>query len=288
MRKPTLVDYVTRWGLHVGSLSRKKFQDNARFFEDYHTAASLYQAMYDLRRLLRRGTIVNALANLPPGAVIIDVGCGIGDVVAALSSHTKRVGIEYAWHPLRLARDLRCGISLLRGSACFLPIRPESADVVICLGVIDYLEDDAAALREIARVLKPGGRLVINVSSDCYFPEYFSLLGHYRHYTRQDLGALLQRTQFHIVEYLDDYLLVQKVHYYPYVVFTAWHRVLNRCGWQAKSMYTRPIIGRLYQLISQGLSVFKRQRSQSELASDERSTFVLAEKLPETGDHDDV
>jgi ubiquinone/menaquinone biosynthesis C-methylase UbiE len=274
--------------LHVGSLSRKKFHDNSRFFEDYHTPESVYQAMYDLRRLLRRITIVNALANLPQGAVVIDVGCGIADVVAALSPDTKRVGLEYAWYPLRLARDLGCGISLLRGSASFLPIRPESADVVICLGVIDYLQDDAAALREIARVLKPGGRLVINVSSDCYFPEYFSLLGHYRHYSRQELTALLQRTQFRIVEYLDDYLLVQKLHYYPYVVFTAWHRVLNRCGWQAKSMYTRPIIGRLYQMISRGLSVLKRQRSQFELASDERSTFLIAEKLPQTGDHEDA
>jgi ubiquinone/menaquinone biosynthesis C-methylase UbiE len=279
--KPALHDYIARLGLHLAKIGRRKYQGDAQlFYEDFLTSQRVHQSKYDLRLQLRRVAVADALGKLPPGAVVVDVGCGVGEVLSALTLVRTGVGIEYSKRHLALAKEL-CSdrTSLIRASSYSLPIRTRCVDAVICLEVIEHLEDDQAALLEISRLLKPGGQLVISVPYAYYFPEYLTLLGHYRHYTRQGLTALLQRAQFRVVQYVEDYPLVQKLHYYPYVVFAGCHHILNRCGWQADSMYTRPILGRLYQMISRALSVLKRQRSQFELASDQRSTFLVAEKI---------
>jgi hypothetical protein len=44
-----------------------------------------------------------------------------------------------------------------------------------------------------ARVLRPGGRLIISVPGHCYFPDYLDLVGHYRHYSREESSCNCSR-----------------------------------------------------------------------------------------------
>jgi ubiquinone/menaquinone biosynthesis C-methylase UbiE len=100
---------------------------------------------------------------------VLDVGCAAGAEIAALRARAFRVvGVEFSAAMLehaqrRFASD-PC-VELYRGDAESLPFRSESFDHVICLGVLEYLPDYRPALREISRVLRPGGVAVFSIPS---------------------------------------------------------------------------------------------------------------------------
>ncbi|HUK14242.1 MAG TPA: class I SAM-dependent methyltransferase, partial [Thermoanaerobaculaceae bacterium] len=72
-------------------------------------------------------------------------------------------------------------------------------DVVICLNVLEHIADDTAALGQIARWLRPGGKLLLQVPAHpALFGAVDRALGHFRRYTRRDLSALLRRSGFQL------------------------------------------------------------------------------------------
>jgi ubiquinone/menaquinone biosynthesis C-methylase UbiE len=280
-KKPTLHDHIARWGLHVAKLGRSKHHGNERaFYEQFFIDKSIDEYRYDLRHMLRREAVASTMADIQPDAVVVDIGCGVGDIINTIGSQCTRIGVEYSSHNITLAKkQFVRDILFIRGSVLALPLVSNSTDVVIFLEVMEHLANDSSALREIASLLKPKGYLIISVPSAHYFPEYLSLIGHYRHYTRQQLVCLLQEANFRVIKYIDNYPLLQVLHYYPYILLSSIHLILNRCGWSAPSLYVRPFLGKVYSLLSKYLILSKRERSQQDMACDERSTFVLAQKL---------
>jgi arsenite methyltransferase len=111
-----------------------------------------------------------ALGRLQPGETVVEVGSGAG-FDAVLAAHqvgpTGRViGVDMTPAMLDKARANAALLSLSnlelrQGYAEELPIPDGTADVVISNGVINLSPDKAAVFREIARVLKPGGRVQI-------------------------------------------------------------------------------------------------------------------------------
>lgn len=99
----------------------------------------------------------------PRTATILDVGCGTGEMAATLMRRGYGVwGVDIAEAMIRHARG-RCGSDRFRvGDIEHLPFRNDSFDAVVCLGVVEYLDIDEQALREMWRVLKPGGRAVVS------------------------------------------------------------------------------------------------------------------------------
>ncbi|MFQ5850574.1 MAG: methyltransferase domain-containing protein [Candidatus Binatia bacterium] len=278
--RPTLHDHMMRWGLLLAKLGHCKHQgDDRNFYEYYLTDKNVHESMYDLRRMLRRTAVVTALDVLVPEAVVVDIGCGVGDMVGAVGPHCKKIGIEYSSGHLRLAKKLDVsGVSFIQGSVVTLPLASSSVDAVVFLEVMEHLPDDRSALREIARVLKPGGQLIISVPSTYYFHDYFALIGHYRHYGREKLVQLLREANLQVTRYIDYHPMLQVLHYYPYIFLSAVHRLFNGCGWCAESLYVRRLVGMIYNVLSKSLIVLRRERNQKQLACDERSTFLVAKK----------
>lgn len=109
-----------------------------------------------------------------PGSQVLDCGCGYGFTLRMLAELTEAdlVGLDFdADRVAQVERDLARfpNVSVVQGDAQNLPFPDASFDHVVCSEVLEHLPDDAAAVREIARVLKPGGTAVFTVP-DADFP----------------------------------------------------------------------------------------------------------------------
>ena len=133
---------------------------------------------------------INDLKRLMAGkrhasAVIIDVGCGQGKsfrLLADAFEPARIIGVDFHEPSLLLAADAatacnsiegaRCDIELLHGDCANLPLPDASADIVFCHQTFHHLVDQAGALAEFQRVLKPGGTLLFAESTDAYIKSW--------------------------------------------------------------------------------------------------------------------
>jgi arsenite methyltransferase len=111
-----------------------------------------------------------SLGEILPGERIVDVGCGAGidSLIAAkkVGSDVRVIGVDMTPSMLEKARHAAeeaglKNVEFREGYAEYLPVDEGWADVVISNGVLNLMPDKAAALEEMSRVLKPGGRLQI-------------------------------------------------------------------------------------------------------------------------------
>jgi arsenite methyltransferase len=109
--------------------------------------------------------------NIPPGGIALDVGSGPGNVTASLARAAGpdglALGVDISESMLARAVRAEAGpqVGFLRADAQRLPFRDTIFDAVTSLAVLQLIPNPAAALAEMARVLKPGGRLAIMVPS---------------------------------------------------------------------------------------------------------------------------
>jgi SAM-dependent methyltransferase len=102
-----------------------------------------------------------------PGRVL-DVACGSGELAARLAAAGWEAwGLEASSHMLGLGRwqDFDRHVLMVRGIAEALPFPDDSFDCVVCKGSLDHFADQAAFMRDAARVLRPEGRLVIAIAN---------------------------------------------------------------------------------------------------------------------------
>lgn len=109
-------------------------------------------------------------------ARLIDLGCGPGLLLQRLAPRIgaggiqSLIGLDFAHGMLQQAQRGAGsgGYSVLRGDVANLPFAAATQDVVVCMGLMEYLDDERAVLAEIARVMRAGGTAIItlpNVSS---------------------------------------------------------------------------------------------------------------------------
>ncbi|MCS6846694.1 MAG: methyltransferase domain-containing protein [Anaerolineae bacterium] len=115
----------------------------------------------------RRLAMLNAAAPLA-GKRVLEFGCGIGTYVREIRRYTPHVfGFDIEVERLRAGRA-RGVEGLLAAEAERLPFADGAFDVVFSNEVLEHVQDDRAACREIARVLRPGGRAVIFAPNRLY------------------------------------------------------------------------------------------------------------------------
>lgn len=115
-------------------------------------------------------TIVEYL-DAQPGELVLDCGCGYGFTLRVLGELTEAylIGLDLGADRLAQTRAaLGNRVELVRGSALELPFADGSIDKAVSSEVLEHLPDDVAAVRELHRVLKPGGTLAVTVPSARY------------------------------------------------------------------------------------------------------------------------
>ena len=144
-----------------------------------------------------------------PGDLLLDAGCGEGrHCVGAAQRGARVVGLDLDRSALRQARAALYpaeGLAtVLCGDALHLPFRDASFGRVICAEVMEHVHDYRGALRELARITEPGGRLAVTVPtaiSECLYrhlsDEYFeSPGGHIRIFSPRELSRAVREAGF--------------------------------------------------------------------------------------------
>jgi ubiquinone/menaquinone biosynthesis C-methylase UbiE len=108
-----------------------------------------------------------AIGEVPDGGLIVDCPCGAGAAFRGLDPAARVRYLAYDLSPAMLRRARRraekrglAAIELGRAEATDLPLGPDAADLFLSYWGLHCFEEPEGALREAARVLKPGGRLV--------------------------------------------------------------------------------------------------------------------------------
>lgn len=133
-----------------------------RFFDDVSRtkgdteAANSYISVRNFRLL--RAEVMDLLGGLG-GARVLDAGCGTGHFSLPLAAGNAVVGVDFSGEMLAFAR--RKGLVPVRAAAEALPFSDGVFDVALTANVLHLSSDGAALVREIVRVVKPGGRIII-------------------------------------------------------------------------------------------------------------------------------
>lgn len=149
--------------------------------------------------------------NLPSGAKVIDIGTGTGSNLRLLRDIGFRNvrGLDANEDAIRLCAAKGLG-PVERGSICSLPIADASHDLVLATDVIEHVDDDLQALREVNRVLAPDGFLLLTVPT---FSSLWGLQDEVAHHKRRyRLGPLLR-----LIEAAG--LVPVRAYYFNYLLF---------------------------------------------------------------------
>lgn len=134
--------------------------------------------------------------------VIMEIGCSSGFLIRDLKKYYPDIyliGVDVVKEPLyRLAKSLP-GVPLLRFDLLQCPLGGSSIDILIMLNVLEHIEDDVLALKKAFQLLKPGGRLIIEVpAGPSLYDGYDKKLQHFRRYSADELVNKLKIVGFDV------------------------------------------------------------------------------------------
>jgi SAM-dependent methyltransferase len=134
-----------------------------------------------------------ALGKDPASTRLLDAGCGTGHNLRHLGEAARVLGVDVSTLAVRFCRTR--GVPALRASVLELPLRARTQDVVTSFDVLyhGWVKDDAAAVRELVRVLRPGGLLFVRLPALELLWGAHDEAVHSRHrYTAKELRALFE------------------------------------------------------------------------------------------------
>jgi len=131
-----------------------------------------------------------------PRLRILDIGFGTGAMLTFLSRYGSVVGMDMSVDAVRFARE-RCDRPMLLGDITQVPLATASLDLVTAFDIVEHVDDDAAALAELARVCRPGGHVLLTVPAFQFLWGNQDVISHHkRRYTLADLEGRVRTAGF--------------------------------------------------------------------------------------------
>jgi ubiquinone/menaquinone biosynthesis C-methylase UbiE len=148
-----------------------------------------------------RSQVAAAIEPAAPGFSLLDAGCGTGGMMKVLREKFPAAdftGIDRSAHAVELTAARETGAKLSVASVEDLPFPENSFDFVVSLDVLTAIGlDDSLAAHEFHRVLRPGGRLILNLAALEFLKgAHDCAVDADRRYTRKQVRALLEGAEF--------------------------------------------------------------------------------------------
>lgn len=140
--------------MNITDVINDKYLYESEYFDGYYLNDPKRDAMYDQER-------ARILKYFPHGGTILDVGCGVGGFLSRFDDRWEKYGIEVSDYAREKA--VRKNIHMVRGLSV---VDFDSVDVVVFRGTLQHINFPMQSLYHAARVLKPGGALVILATPD--------------------------------------------------------------------------------------------------------------------------
>jgi SAM-dependent methyltransferase len=215
-----------------------------RTFNDVHTQRIESEFQPDFvgpRHRLRESLLLRLLLSARPGRALLNAGAGQGTFSQLLEARGFEVtSVDPSPEAVVLLRGRVRG-PVLASSASELPFEDASFDGAVLGEVLEHIENDLAALREVARVVRPGGVIAASVPANpAWFGPSDRWAGHHRRYTREALLELCAGAG----------LTVERLEPWGFPVSSFYHRWiyeprLSAQGPAAPRWYLRPAVAAL-------------------------------------------
>lgn len=159
------------------------------------------------RKRVVAAVVRDLTARFKAGFHVLELGCGNGGMLRLLKDCSPGgtvVGMDLFAEGLRFARN-RCDCALVQGDAGRPPFG-EQFQIVGMFDVLEHIEQDVAALRDVRRMLAPGGAIVITVPAHMSLWSYFDVAAHHaRRYSTDELATKLKIADFD-VQYVTQFM----------------------------------------------------------------------------------
>ena len=138
--------------------------------------------------------LTRALGPALTNARVLDVGCGTGYTLSRLPVDVRATGLDLSPTSVALARERAPHAEIVQGSANALPFADGAFDACIALDVLEHIDDDLGAARELRRVVRPGGVVLLKVPAlMVLWHAHDEALHHRRRYTLPEIVSVAER-----------------------------------------------------------------------------------------------
>lgn len=168
-------------------------EDAAEEGNHYIDRASRFRACHELKKTIKN-----------KNAVILEIGSSSGyllEEIKKILPETFLIGSDCILEPLENIAKKIPDLPLIEFDLINCPLPDNSIDVVIALNVLEHIKDDDHALKQIYRIVKPGGFVIIEVPANPGLYDFYDeQLRHYRRYSLHNLCTMAQKENFIIMK----------------------------------------------------------------------------------------
>lgn len=206
----------------------------------------LYQDLYNLEEThwwhrskfqLVQGAISRLVPTTSSNVKLLDIGCGTGQILTLLSHFGTASGIDVSPEAIKFCKRRKL-TRVSVGSSYNTGFAKNSMDVITILDVLEHT-DERKTLKEIMRILKPGGFLILTVPAyQWLWSRWDEVLMHKKRYTVPSLTYILQTSGFHVlkISYAYSFLLL------PIIVIRFLKKLLHKKEYGSDFAINTPFI----------------------------------------------